>query len=126
MVHQVVERLGNYKRLAWWSLTYEEQGRVKEFIRGYISKHTVEQLFQISVPSRFYLKKESFFTGSAKFVSCDDAIYDVLREVNPSRSYVIINAGEHYCVAFVLGNGSPRIGYLPAPPQIRGLWPRHG
>jgi hypothetical protein len=126
MVHQVVERLGNYKRLAWWSLGREEQGRAKEFVRGYISKHAVENLFQICIPSRFYIKKESFFTGSAKFVSCDEPIYDVLREVHPSRPYVIINAGEHYCVAFVMGEQINRVGYVPSPPQIRGLWPRHG
>ena len=100
MVHEVVERLGNYKRLAWGSLTDDEKNKVREYVRQYII--TLDRI-QITIPSRFYLKPERFFSGSATFVSTEGAIAEVMHSLCSPNPYVIVNVGEHFCVAFVQG-----------------------
>jgi hypothetical protein len=103
MVHEVVERLGNYKRFAWEPLTDDEKNKVREFVRQYM---ITLDCIQITIPSRFYLKPERFFSGSASFVSTENAIAEVMHSLNPLNPYVIVNVGEHFCVAFIQGLAS--------------------
>ena len=100
MVHEVVERIGNYKRLAWEPLTDDEKEKARAYVRQYI--RTLDCV-QITIPSRFYLKPERFFSGTATFVSTEGAIAEVMHSLNSPNPYVIVNAGEHFCVAFIMG-----------------------
>jgi hypothetical protein len=100
MVHEVVERIGNYKCLAWEPLTDNEKEKARVYVRQYI--RTLDCV-QITIPNRYYLKPEGFFSGSATFVSTESPIAEVMHSLSSPIPYVIVNTGEHFCVAFILG-----------------------
>ena len=102
MPYDLREKFGNTNIVTWESITSAEKDKVRQYVRKYVNEYTMTHDY-IRVPERFYLKPEGFFTMLAIAVYCDDAIMEVLAEIQCPRMFIIVRTMSYWSISFVLG-----------------------